>query len=178
MSGMRRHIFLPAALVTMAFLLASSCGCGEGEGRPPLLESEKRLEGMYEECRTIAISDPLGQHPDIDIEEIRRYENVDVEAVLVRSNGMEKPGVWTGVRLRDVLRGQGVEEPFVEIRIEAWDGYVARISYEMAMRPDTILAWAEDGAPIPREQGPVRLVVGSEDGFYWIHRIVRMAIER
>ncbi|MBC7230422.1 MAG: molybdopterin-dependent oxidoreductase [Actinobacteria bacterium] len=176
---MRRHPCIPAALLITAFTLAFLYGCGGSRNDSPmLLESERRLEGMYEECRTIEIHDPLGERPDIDTDEIRGYKNVDVETVLVRSNGMEKPGVWTGARLGDVLRGQGVEEPFVEVRMEAWDGYVARVSYEMAMRPDTILAWAENGAPIPREQGPVRLVVGSEDGFYWIHRIVSMEIVR
>jgi DMSO/TMAO reductase YedYZ molybdopterin-dependent catalytic subunit len=48
----------------------------------------------------------------------------------------------------------------------------------MAMRPDTIIAYQEDGEPLPQEEGPVRLVVGSEDGFYWIQRITRMEIVR
>jgi len=122
--------------------------------------------------------DPLGERLEIDTEEIKSMQAVDVETVLVRSNGMEKPGVWTGVPLSEVLKSHGVEGPFAEIRIEAYDGYVAKIPGEMAMRPDTILAWEEDGAPLPEEQGPVRLVVGSEDGFYWIHRITKMEIVR
>jgi DMSO/TMAO reductase YedYZ molybdopterin-dependent catalytic subunit len=77
-----------------------------------------------------------------------------------------------------VLQKQGVEGPFAELRMEAWDGYIAKVSYDIAVRPDTILAWEEDGAAIPEEQGPIRLVVGSEDGFYWIHRITGMEVVR
>jgi DMSO/TMAO reductase YedYZ molybdopterin-dependent catalytic subunit len=124
------------------------------------------------------MTDPLGERPEIDTAEVGTMPMVDVDTVLVRSNGMEKPGVWTGVPLSEVLKRYGVEGDFVEIRMEAWDGYVAKIGYEMAMRPDTILAFEEDGAPLPQEEGPVRLVVGSEDGFYWIHRITRMEIVR
>jgi DMSO/TMAO reductase YedYZ molybdopterin-dependent catalytic subunit len=175
---MRRFVTLPALIIVAVILLASICGCGEEKEASPFLESEKRLEGMYEECKTIGVVDPLGEHPDINTEEIKALEAVDVETVLVRSNGMEKQGVWTGARLSDVLRMYGIEGPFTEIRMEAWDGYVAKIEYEMAMRPDTIIAWEENGEPLPQEEGPVRLVVGSEDGFYWIHRITKMEIER
>jgi|GEM_PF-1454598 len=175
----RRSALTLAVLVILGCLALFLCGCGEDEKKAsPFLESEQRLEGMYEECKTIEISDPAGEHPDIDTDEIKSLPEVDVKTVLVRSNGMEKEGVWTGARLSDVLRGSGIEGPFTELRMEAWDGYVAKIGYEMAMRPDTILAWEEDGAPLPEEQGPVRLVVGSEDGFYWIHRITRMEIVR
>ncbi|MBN2025232.1 MAG: molybdopterin-dependent oxidoreductase [Actinobacteria bacterium] len=175
---MRRYVPLVLPLLLAVCMLVAVCGCGEKEEASPFLESEKRLEGMYEECMTIEIDDPLGERPEIDVEDIKTMEKVDVETVLVRSNGMEKPGVWTGTPLSGVLQSHGVEGGFTEIRMEAWDGYVAKIPYEMAMRPDTIMAWEEDGAPLPQEEGPVRLVVGSEDGFYWIHRITRMEIVR
>jgi hypothetical protein len=173
------RIFLVTTLLALVCLPALLCGCSKEEAPSSrFLESERRLEGMYEACMTIELSDPAGERPDIDTGGLKAMEVIDVEAVLVRSNGMAKPGVWTGVRLSDVLREHGAEGPFVEIRMEAWDGYVAKVAEEIAMRPDTILAWEEDGAPLPQEQGPVRLVVGSEDGFYWIHRITRMEIVR
>jgi DMSO/TMAO reductase YedYZ molybdopterin-dependent catalytic subunit len=46
------------------------------------------------------------------------------------------------------------------------------------LRPDTILAFEQDGTPIAQEDGPVRLVVGSEDGFYWVRMITRIEIVR
>jgi DMSO/TMAO reductase YedYZ molybdopterin-dependent catalytic subunit len=175
---MRRHLTPGLCLILAATLFISICGCGQPQKASPFLESEKRLEGMYEACQTIKLSDPAGEHPSIDTEEIKSLGKVDVDTVLVRSNGMRKPGVWTGVKLSDVLEKYGVEGPFSEIRMEAWDGYVAKISYEIVMRPDTVIAYEENGAPLPQEEGPVRLVVGSEDGFYWIQRITGMEIVR
>jgi DMSO/TMAO reductase YedYZ molybdopterin-dependent catalytic subunit len=91
---------------------------------------------------------------------------------------MTYPGTWSGPVLSDVLKRQGVEGDFQELRIVAWDGYVAHVASDIAMRPDTILAFEQDGAAIPEEDGPVRLVVGSQDGFYWIRMITRIEIVR
>jgi hypothetical protein len=176
--AVKKHTASLSCLIMATLLLVTICGCGQQEKASPFLESEKRLEGMYEACKTIELSDPAGGHPSIDTEAIKFLNQVDADTVLVRSNGMRKPGVWTGVRLSDVLVKYGVDSPFVEMRIEAWDGYVAKISYELIMRPDTIIAYEENGAPLPQEEGPVRLVVGSEDGFYWIQRITKMEIVR
>ncbi|MDY6793756.1 MAG: molybdopterin-dependent oxidoreductase [Actinomycetota bacterium] len=165
-------------VLAVAALLAVGCGEAEKTEDSRFLESEKRLEGMYEACQTIEVLDSLAEHPPIEVEEITNLEQVDVETVLIRSNGMGKPGVWSGVRFSDVLDMYGIDKGFSEIRMEAWDGYVAKISNDIALRPDTILAWLEDGEPIPEEEGPVRLVVGSEDGFYWIYRIVSMEFSR
>ncbi len=167
-----------AVLALACCLVLAAGGCGKKEEASRFLPSEKLLEGMYEACRSIEISDPAGERPEVDTEEIKSLNQVEVDALLVRSNGMAKPGVWSGASLSDILQSRGVEGPFVEVRLEAWDGYVAKVPYEMAMLPDTILAWEENGVPLPEEQGPVRLVVGSEDGFFWIHRITRMEIVR
>ena len=130
---MRRYAALLLPMILVACMLLPSCGCGEKEREAsPFLESERRLEGMYEECRTIEITDPLGERPEILTDELKEMETVDVETVLVRSNGMEKPGVWTGTPLSGVLESHGVQGEFLEIRMEAWDGYVAKIPYEMA----------------------------------------------
>ena len=175
---MKRKTSAIVALALACCLLLAAGGCGKKKETSRFLPSERLLEGMYEACRTIEVSDPAGERPEIDTEEIKSLDTVEVDALLVRSNGMAKPGVWTGASLSDVLRGCGVEGLFEEVRFEAWDGYVAKVPYEMAMLPDTILAWEENGEPLPEEQGPVRLVVGSEDGFFWIHRITRMEIVR
>ena len=130
---------------------------------------------MYEACKTIEISDAAGEHPDIDTDEIRSLEEVDVKTELVRSNGMRLRAPGRALALRGPAR-HGVEGPFSELRIVAWDEYVAKVPYDIAMRPDTILAYEQDGEPLPEEDGPVRLVVGSEDGFYWIPMIARLEI--
>lgn len=165
-------------LVVLVAALLAAAGCGQESKDARLLESERRLQGMYEECLTIEVTDSLGEHPPIATEELKGMETVDVDTFLVRSNGMARHGVWTGAKLSDVLAKYGIEGEFSELRFVAYDGYVAKIPREMAMRPDTVIAWQQDGQPLPQEEGPVRLVVGSEDGFYWIHRITGMEIVR
>ncbi len=178
MGGFARRF---ASLVLLAALTcAVLAGCGQ-EQKPEasrFLKSEERLAGMYEACRTIEISDPAASHPPVLAAELAEYPKVDVATELVRSNGMRLPGTWSGASISEILARHGVEGPFSELRLVAWDEYVAKVPYDVAMRPDTILAYEQEGEPLPEEDGPVRLVVGSEDGFYWIRMIVRLEVVR
>ena len=173
MNRMRR---VAALSLCVACLALTARGCGSQAQDPRLLPSEQRLQGMYEACQTIQASGPSGALAPIIAEHLKDYPLIDVNTVLVRSNGMRLQGTWSGARLSEVLSAIGVVEPFTELRLTAWDGYVAKVSYDLAMRPDTILAYLQDGQPIPQEDGPVRLVVGSQDGFYWVRMIVKVEV--
>jgi DMSO/TMAO reductase YedYZ molybdopterin-dependent catalytic subunit len=163
------------SLVLCAVLLIGA-GCGGGKA-PVLLQSEKRLAGMYEACQTIELTDG-NSHQTINTDELPGLGTVEIDAVLKRANGMTKPGKWKGTPFSAVLDGKKVAKPFKELRIEAWDGYVGRVSYEISQRPDTILAYTENGKPLPKEDGPVRLVVASEPGFYWLRMITKIEVLR
>ncbi len=165
-----------AVLLLCACLGLAAWGCGAKTQDPRLLPSEQRLAGMYEACQTITVSDPAGERPPIICDELREYPLIDVATTLKRSNGMRIQGTWSGARLSEVLAAVGITEPFSELRLTAWDGYVAKVSYDLAMRPDTVFAYLQDGQPLPQEDGPVRLVVGSQDGFYWVRMIVSMEV--
>lgn len=171
-----RSLLLAVALVLL--LSCSLAGCGDNGGEPALLESERQLEGMYEACKTIDITDELGEHPPITFEELPEMESVEVSTTLKRSNGMEMPGTWTGVPLSTLLSKHGVPMPFRELRIEAWDGYIGRLGYDVASLPDTILAYLENGEDIPEVDGPMRLVVGSQEGYYWVRMITEIEVVR
>jgi DMSO/TMAO reductase YedYZ molybdopterin-dependent catalytic subunit len=164
-------------ILCAVFFAGVLAGCGGGGKAPALLESEKRLAGMYEACQKIQLTDGESKQT-IHTGELAALGSVEIEAVLKRANGMEKPGKWAGTPFAAVLDSKGVAKPFKELRIEAWDGYVGRISFDISQRPDTILADREDGKSLPREDGPVRLVVASEDGFYWMRMITRIEVIR
>jgi len=173
---MRRLLLAGIALTLLAATLAAP-GCGGGASKAPLLESEKKLAGMYEACKTIELTDS-GTKKTIETAALRDLPQVKVDAVLKRSNGMTKPGTWTGPSLASVLDSKGVAQPYKELKLEAWDGYVGRVGYDIAVLPDTILADTQDGKPVPKEDGPVRLVVGSQDGFYWVRMITGIEVIR
>ena len=176
---MYRRTIAPFVLllaVTMT-ALAFTAGCGSGKKTTGLLESEKRLAGMYEGCQKIKIVDGASQNT-VSVAQVKSMSRTDFSAVLKRSNGMTKTDTWGGTPLSGVLAAGGVTSAFKELRVQAWDGYVGRVSYDIAMKPDTILAYVMDGKPLPRDDGPVRLVAASQDGFYWIRMITEIEVER
>lgn len=171
-------------LVALSFLLAAvlalTAGCSSGvttSKSAPLLPSEQKLQGMYEHCKTIQVTDG-STTKTFETSKLPSLGPITVNAVLRRSNGMHINGAWKGATVNAVLDSLGIARPFKELRIEAWDGYVARFGYDVASRPDTMLAYEQDGKPIPKDDGPARLVVPSEDGFYWIRMITKIEVIR
>ena len=90
---------------------------------------------------------------------------------------------WTGVRLQDVLNAAGVRPGAVHVSGQGGDfGAVATaapvirsIPLSKAMEPNTLIAWAMNGAPLPRVHGyPLRLVVPGWVGSAstkWLHTL-------
>lgn len=75
---------------------------------------------------------------------------------------------WTGVRLRDILKAAGVKPSAVHVAFFGADfgelptaPPVARsIPVSKAMEPNTLVAWAINGEPLPKVHGfPLRMVV-------------------
>ncbi|HEY5502612.1 MAG TPA: molybdopterin-dependent oxidoreductase [Candidatus Anoxymicrobiaceae bacterium] len=164
----------------IALLLALCAGCSSGaktSSSTPLLPSEARLNGMYEHCKTIQVKDGSST-VEFKTATLPSLNPITVNAVLKRSNGMHINGTWKGTPLGAVLDSVGVARPFKQLRVEAWDSYVGRVAYDVAARPDTILAYEQDGKPLPKDDGPARLVVASEDGFFWIRMITRIEVVR
>lgn len=90
--------------------------------------------------------------------------------------------VWTGVRLRDVLRRAGLEPGAVDVMPEGLDDPVADqgrvrrpLPIEKALADDTLLVYAMNGRALPPDHGfPVRLLVPGWVGISsikWVGRI-------
>jgi DMSO/TMAO reductase YedYZ molybdopterin-dependent catalytic subunit len=84
---------------------------------------------------------------------------------------------WTGVRLRDVLKGAGPFPSGAALSfVSAERPYVDSLTLEQALLPDVLLAWGMDGRPLPRPHGaPLRLVMPRMYGYKnvkWVERIV------
>lgn len=173
---MKKAVIISILLTLL--VLPSICGCSEKKETSKYTESEQRLEGMYKSCQKIEVIDGGVSKGPIDVAKVPELGEITVDAVLTRANGMEKPGNWTGTPLSKILEHYGVPVPFKELKIEAWDGYVGRMDYETAMLPDTILARLENGKEIQKIDGPVRLVVASKDGFYWVRMLTKIEVVR
>ena len=88
---------------------------------------------------------------------------------------------WTGVPLRDVLAQGGISGDAVSVLLVGADrdspeeGFRQVLSIDKAMHPDTLLAYAMNGGPLPKDHGfPLRALVPGWVGSYsikWLNRI-------
>ena len=100
--------------------------------------------------------------------------------------GAASTAEWTGVPLAFVLEGVGLSEGVTEIVAEGHDGghvsdargeepFARSLPVPKAFHPDTLLAYAMNGEPLPDEHGaPVRLIVPGWYGMAsvkWLKRI-------
>jgi DMSO/TMAO reductase YedYZ molybdopterin-dependent catalytic subunit len=100
----------------------------------------------------------------------------------LETGGMGCPR-WSGVRLADVLKAAGLKPGAAHVAGQGGDpGMVASAapvirSFPMAkaMEPNTLIAWAMNGEPLPRTHGyPLRLVVPGWVGSVstkWLHTL-------
>jgi sulfite oxidase len=96
-------------------------------------------------------------------------------------HGLCAVATWTGVRLRDLLAAHGVAvDAATTVEVHAIDSGWAQpenvlatfgkgLPIDKALHPDTLLAWAVNGLPLPHEHGgPLRLVVPGWAGVWWV----------
>ena len=91
-------------------------------------------------------------------------------------------GEWTGAALRDVLDFAGIRPDAVSVLLigldveSPEDGFRRVLPVGKALHPDTLLAYALNGEPLPRDHGfPVRAVIPGWVGasqVKWLGRIV------
>ncbi len=101
-------------------------------------------------------------------------------------NGAVSTAIWAGAPLRHLLERAGVNEGSVEVLFEGFDSgepapgeshqpYLRSLPIDVAMHPDTLLAYEMNGEPLSREHGyPVRLIVPGWYGMAsvkWLKRI-------
>jgi DMSO/TMAO reductase YedYZ molybdopterin-dependent catalytic subunit len=82
---------------------------------------------------------------------------------------------WKGVRLVEILGRAGLKPGIRKVVLHADDGYTDSIMLDVALRPDTLLAYEMNGEVLPKEHGyPARLLIPGIYGMKnvkWITRI-------
>ncbi|HYQ44044.1 MAG TPA: molybdopterin-dependent oxidoreductase [Polyangiaceae bacterium] len=82
---------------------------------------------------------------------------------------------WKGVRVSDLLALARPLDTACALMAHASDQYTTNVVLEEALKPDVLLVYQVDGAPLPREHGgPVRMITPqlyAWKGAKWINRI-------
>lgn len=102
------------------------------------------------------------------------------------ANGAMGNAVWTGVRLRDVLRKAGIRPDAIEVVFDGADAPVLpstpdfqkSLPVERALDENTLIAFEMNGRPLPHWNGaPARLVVPGWTATYWLKHLTDIRIE-
>ena len=124
-------------------------------------EWELRIHGMVDRERTLRWDDLMA---------MRSVERTVTQVCV--SNELGGPYIsttnYTGVPLRDVLAGVGVQEGANQVFTTSVDGWTAGTPTETVMDPenDTLLVYAMNREPLPIEHGfPVRMFVPGLYGY-------------
>ena len=108
----------------------------------------------------------------INTEEIKEYEAIELEAVLINTTGTKTPMKLKGTSLRDILEREGLDlNDFVGIGVTGRDGYYTMVDKEKLESNPCVLAWEVDGKPIKDEEKPIRLALPNELGPYWVKMV-------
>jgi DMSO/TMAO reductase YedYZ molybdopterin-dependent catalytic subunit len=100
-------------------------------------------------------------------------------------NGAMGNARWTGVRLGDLLRRAGLRAGAVQVSFDGLDraslpsvpDFVKALDVDRARRPEVLVAYAMNGAPLPMLNGfPVRLVVPGWYATYWVKALTHVTI--
>jgi DMSO/TMAO reductase YedYZ molybdopterin-dependent catalytic subunit len=93
---------------------------------------------------------------------------------------------WTGIRLADLLTAVGVDDRAVYLGFEGADHAIGKpgvqalsrgLPIAKAMAPETLLAFAMNGAPLAREHGsPLRVVAPGFPGSAWQKWLTRILV--
>lgn len=168
-------------------------GAPQGTGEPNRHGMPKLPPGQVETAKWPVLD--LGVHPDVSSDdwqlrvegacaspltltfaELLELEQVDDTSDFHCVTTWSRMDIaWRGVRLGDVLALAEPSDDAAFIMCHAYDGYTTNLSLEEALKPDVLLAYRADGAPLPREHGgPVRVITPqlyAWKGAKWIQRI-------
>ncbi|MDQ4018489.1 MAG: sulfite oxidase [Actinomycetota bacterium] len=105
----------------------------------------------------------------------RRAELVPPAEGVAWRAGAVSQAEWAGAPLRDLLARSGAAAEGMEVALHGKETFARSIPLAKALDPDTLVAWAIGGEPIPRELGgPVRAIVPGRyavDSVKWLRTI-------
>lgn len=125
--------------------------------------------------------DGLVEHPlSLSLDELRSRpaftQAITLECISNNVGGdLISTGIWTGLRLKDLLQEAGIHPEAQALSIQAIDGFYESVSLKDMMDDRTLLVYAMDGQPLTAEHGfPLRIYIPNRHGMKlpkWIAHI-------
>jgi DMSO/TMAO reductase YedYZ molybdopterin-dependent catalytic subunit len=127
----------------------------------------------------------LGVTGKVDRELSLNYEEIlELKPKVTGSPDLVCPGyfmdkaAWSGVPFKTILEMAGVEADAAWVRMKSADGYTIKVELEVALAPDSFLAYELEGKTLPVTQGfPLRAVFPGQEGNRWVKWIVQLVVE-
>ena len=150
----------------------------------------------------LAVGGNTDKELQLSMEDLKKFERVTYTAVIQCSgngrsffeprvaggqwkNGAMGNVVWTGARLRDILKSAGIKAGSVDISFDGLDApplptvpdFVKSLAVDKAMEEDIIVAYEMNGEPLTMLNGfPARLVVPGWYATYWVKSLRQISV--
>jgi DMSO/TMAO reductase YedYZ molybdopterin-dependent catalytic subunit len=127
-----------------------------------------RVTGLVDQPLDLSY-DALTALPSVQV--IRTLECISNEV----GGDLMSTGLWTGLRLGDLLQRAGVQDGATAIVFHSVDGYTETMDLAKALDPSTLLAYELEGQPLPTKHGfPLRVLGTGTYGMKnpkWLNQI-------
>ena len=122
---------------------------------------------------TLEITNPSHNTQNFTYQQLTEMPQTTIYAELYCYGSLVTNGNWTGIQLSYLLTQANATSEAKAIQFTASDGYIVTIPIEVAMAPETIIAYQLDGSSL--SEG-LRLVLPGANGASWIAKIVSITV--
>ncbi len=110
-------------------------------------------------------------------DDLRCLPKVTDDPLLACRGYFEDVANWSGVLISDILQQAKPLEDAKTVTLISADGYSAEISLDVAMDQKSFLAYEWEDQPLPILHGfPLRAVIPSREGLYWVKWLVELEV--
>jgi hypothetical protein len=128
---------------------------------------------IAEPASNLEITNLSGTTINLSHEDLQTMPITTVYAELYCDGSLATYGNWTGILLSDLLNRAQLTPEVSSIQFTASDGYKVTIPIELAMQPQTIIAYQKDGQPLVEG---LRLILTGANGAAWISLITTITM--
>jgi DMSO/TMAO reductase YedYZ molybdopterin-dependent catalytic subunit len=128
---------------------------------------------IAESASNLEIINLSGTSINLSQEDLQIIPATTVYAELYCDGSLATYGNWTGILLSDLLVKAQLTPEVSSIQFTASDGYKVTIPIELAMQPQTIIAYQKDGRPLVEG---LRLILVGLNGGAWISLITTITM--